>query len=478
MKSCFTLAFYILVTLFLPPAIAADLDLPDLGDASGGLISPAKEYDLGQQWLMAYRGQVPTSHDPFIQTYVEQLVGRLATFSDLQDLRLDILVVENPTLNAFAVPGGVIGVNTGLFRFALDEQQFSSVIAHEIAHLSQRHYARKVQEQQKNQLGYLTALLASIAIAATTDGDAGIAAISATQAAVIDAQLRFSRHMETEADRIGMETMIRAQMNPYAMPAMFEEMLNATRYQRRPPEFLLTHPVTESRISDSKLRAQQYQRKYYAPNLEYQLVRVRAELIHTKNFKETERAFRAAIENSDNFNQVANYGLALALTKQRQLNEARAVLKQLLRFDADNLYYLIALAEVDAERGEYSNAINLLKDKLRSYPNHHALNIKLAEIYMKNSRYEECEALLKAHVNRRPKDEYVWYLLAEVHGLAGNILDVHLARAEYFVLNGVFQKAEIQLVNALERAKDDRHLKAKVEQRLSEVRKMQREMKI
>lgn len=170
----------------LPSVNAADLNLPDLGDTSVGLITPAYEYELGQQWLMAYRSQMPTSTDPFIQSYVEQLVSRLATYSDLRDLRLDILIIESPVLNAFAVPGGIIGVNTGLFRYALNEQQFSSVIAHELAHLSQRHYVRKVQEQQKNSVAYLAAMLASLAIAATADGDAGIAAISATQAAAID----------------------------------------------------------------------------------------------------------------------------------------------------------------------------------------------------------------------------------------------------------------------------------------------------
>ena len=457
---------------------AADLALPELGDASAGLITPAQEYELGQTWMKLYRAQVHTSTDPFIQTYVEQLITRLATYSDLQDPRLDILVVENPSLNAFAVPGGVVGVNTGLFRYAQNEQQFSSVLAHELAHLSQRHYARRVQEQQKNQIGFLAAMLTSILIAATTDGDAGIAAMSATQAASIDAQLRFSRYMEQEADRIGMETMIRANMDPYAMPSMFEQMLSAARFSRRPPEFLLTHPVTESRVADSKLRAQQYRQKYYPPDLEYQLVQVRAELLHEKNLNLAERTYKDLIGNSDNFSEVPNYGLALSLTRQNKLEEARAVAKQLLRYDADNLFYIVALAEIESESKNFDNAIALIENKLVSYPNHHALNIRLAEILMKASKYEKCEALLKEHVKRRPKDDYVWYLLAEVHGLAGNILDVHLARAEYFILNGIFQKAEVQLSHALKKSKDDRQLTAKVEQRLNEVRKLQRETKL
>jgi len=198
-------------------ALGADLQIPDLGDASGGLISPSQEFDLGQKWLRIYRSQVPTTRDPFLQTYVENLIRKIASYSELPDKRLDILVIENPTLNAFAVPGGIIGVHTGLFRYSETEEQFSSVMAHELAHLSQRHYARRVAMQKKASIPTLAAMLAGILVLATTGSDAGIAAISAAQAGALEAQLKFSRQMEQEADRLGMETLVRADMNPYAM---------------------------------------------------------------------------------------------------------------------------------------------------------------------------------------------------------------------------------------------------------------------
>lgn len=464
------------VTLALAlPSQAADLPLPDLGSAGSGVITPAQEYELGQKWLRIYRAQVPTTNDPFVLSYTEKLIYGISRYSDLTDSRLSILVVENPSLNAFAVPGGVVGIHTGLFNYAENEQQFSSVIAHELAHLSQRHYARKVEEQQQNTMITLAALLASVIVAATTDGDAGIAAISATQAAAIDAQLRFSRGMEQEADRIGMETLVRAGMDPYAMPAMFEQILKSTRYSRRPPEFLLTHPVTESRISDSRNRAQQYPKKFYEKSTEYELVKIRVSLNNTNNYGEDVRRFENELRGNRFSKLAAQYGLVLSLTRAGKTERALTLAEELVAAEPENIYFTVARADVYAEKGDFETAVKALQEKLKTHPNHHALNVRLAEVLMKAGRYNECADLLNRHVQRRPNDDYVWYLLAEVQGLTGNILQVHLARAEYFALNGIFSKSEIQLRHALKRVKDDEHQKAKIEERLKEVRQLERE---
>jgi len=459
-------------------ALAADLKLPDLGDASTGIISPKQERALGQKWLRLFRAQVPTSSDPFLQAYVEDLIQSLSSYSDLEDKRLDILVVENPTLNAFAVPGGIIGVHTGLFDHANTEDQFASVLAHELAHLSQRHYARRIAMQKEKAIPNMAALLASILIAATSGGQAGIAAISATQAVALDSQLRFSRQMEQEADRIGMETLVRSGKNPAAMPAMFGQMLRASRFQRRPPEFLLTHPLTESRVSDSQLRAQQFKQKYYPENFEYELLKVRAQLLHENNQQFSIRHFKDEL-NGEKYNKdAARYGLALALFNNGQLDKAETALAPLLNTSPDNLYYVVAQADIEIERNEVDQAIARIKQKLAIYPNNHALNIRYSEMLMKASRYQECERILLAHSRRRPKDDYVWYLLAEVHGLAGNILEVHTARAEYFMLNGLFDKAIIQLKNAKRLLDNDRHLHARIDQRLKFARKLREESRL
>lgn len=456
-------------------AFAADVILPDLGGAGSGLISPRQEYELGQRWLRIYRAQVPTTSDPFLQAYTENLVQKLSAYSDLQDKRLDVLVVENPTLNAFAVPGGIIGVNTGLFEHASTEDQFASVLAHELAHLSQRHYARRLADQKEKSIPTMAAMLASILIAASAGGDAGIAAISATNALALDSQLRFSRGMEQEADRIGMETLAKSGKDPFAMPAMFENMLHASRYSQRPPEFLLTHPLTESRVSDAHLRAQQFQKRYFPPSDEYHLARVRAEILHESNINFALRHFASELKGTKYQPKMASYGLVLAQTRAGRLAEATKTLEPLLLAEPDNLYFVIAQAEIEAEQEDFTTATKRLEDKLKHYPNHHALNIRYAEILMKASNYAKAQQILMQHSTRRPKDDYVWYLLAEVHGLAGNIFQVHSARAEYFMLNGLYDKAIIQLKNARRLVEEDRHELARLDLRLKEARKLREE---
>ena len=200
----------------LLPASAAttdELKLPNLGESSSSLFSPEQEYQLGRAWLRMFRSQAPTLDDPLLQDYLEDLIYRLVTHSELQDRRIDVVIVDNPVINAFAVPGGVIGVHTGLLLYAQNEDELATVLAHEIAHLSQRHFSRRVEQQQKQQPLTMAGLLASAVLIATTGG-AGLAAMTATQAAALDAQLRYSRSAEQEADRIGMQTMVKAGMDP------------------------------------------------------------------------------------------------------------------------------------------------------------------------------------------------------------------------------------------------------------------------
>lgn len=470
----FKLCVYTSLLFALPAAHAnSDLKLPSLGDASAGLISPAEEYELGQTLLRYYRASMRTSDDPFIEEYLGQLLRRIATYSDLQDKRLDLLVLENPSLNAFAAPGGIVGVNTGTFLIAEQEQQLASIIAHELAHLSQRHYARRVQQQQTTSMISLAALLAGIMVAASSDSNTGIAALPAIQAAAIESSLRFSRQMEQEADRIGMETLIGAGFDPYAMPDMFELMLRASRYRSNVPEFLLTHPVTEKRISDSMGRASRYPKRQYARDIGFQLVRARVILNHENSPQVAVKRFQDELNGNKLSPVAARYGLMMAYTKTGQVDKAQESLNQ-LRIDVDDPVILaIAQADIYARQEHYNDALDTLAKVLQNYPNSHPLNVRYAELLMAAGKYQTCESVLLEHVKRKPNNAYVWYLLAEVHGLAGHIFDVHKARAEYFILNGIYNKAEIQLRNALRLVdKDDFQAKAKIEQRLLDVKKL------
>lgn len=462
----------LLATLATTHAVA-DFNLPELGDASSAVVSHQQEYALGQTWLRLYRSRVPTSSDPLIHSYTEQLLNKLAKSSQLKDRRLELIVVKNPTMNAFAVPGGVVGVHTGLFIYAESEAQFASVLSHELAHLSQRHFARGVEKAQKASLPTMAAMLASLVLAATAGGDAGLAALTATQAAALDSKLRFSRQNEQEADRIGMQTMVAAGEDPYAVPGMFERMLKATRYSRRPPEFLLTHPVTENRIADSLNRAAKYPRQQHPESLDYHLMRARILLKHESTPQDGVKRFSSELERDSISPEASRYGLALALTETGQNDRARQNLAPLLEKSPDKPAYIIAAADIEANDGNMEKALALLQQQLQTFPNHHAYNVRYAELLVKSGDYALSEEILAKHVRRKPKDDYVWYLLAEVHGLAGNILGVHEARAEYFILNGVYDKAQIQLKNALKLSRGSYHKTALLEEKLKRVAAMQ-----
>lgn len=467
-------AYLLAFLLILPPLAvrAADVEVPVLGDASSAVISPQEEYELGQQVLKAYRSQMPTSSDPIIYSYLEGLISDIARYSELDNKSFDLIVIESPEINAFAAPGRVVGVNTGVFLTAESEDQLAAIIAHELAHLSQRHIARQMIEQKNATLPTLAGMLAGIILAAAGGGDAGMAAITATQAAALDSRLRFSRSFEQEADRIGIQTLAESGRDPEAAGEMFEVMQRKQRYARRPPEFLSTHPVTESRIADARSRAMQYPHTEHKDNLDFHLVAARVRLKYSTTPQQAAKRFRSELEGRSLSREASRYGLVLALTESGQTEEARKELAPLLEARPEKVIYQLAEAAIDTREKDYRAALNQLNKLLKTYPNSHAVNIQFAEALMQAGEYKYGQDLLQRYVRLRPDQDYAWYLLAEIDGLAGDIMGVHRARAEYFILNGIYDRAERQLRNALQLS-DDPRTTALLEQRLVDVHDMQ-----
>ena len=467
---------YLLLSIQTSLALGATegLKIPNLGQTSTSLFSTDYEHQLGRTWLKIFRSQAPTVDDPLLYAYLESLVFDLVSHSELQDRRIELVIVDNPSINAFAVPGGIIGVNNGLFMYAQTEDEFATVIAHEIAHLSQRHFSRRVEQAQANAPLNIAGMLAGILLAATTGTDAGLAAMTATQAALQDQQLRYSRANEAEADRVGMRTLYEAGYDPYAAPAMFERMLASNRYNsgNRIPEFLRTHPLSENRIADTRNRAMQYPKRIRPTSLDYQLMRARVANHLADTPEEAVAMFRSQLEGSPRSREAALYGLTIALTAAGRPREAALTLDGLWSEDRSRIEYVLANADIKLAMGQPEAAAEALAKRLKLSPGNHPLTMAYSFALQQAGQAHLAEEVLVDQSRRQPQDPALWYLLAEVQGLSGNILGLHRSRAEYFILVGNLDAAQRQLNYALQLANADFTTAAQINERLGQIRKM------
>ena len=456
-----------LACLLASPLLSAN-PLPALGDASSAIVSPEQEHLLGRAWLSLLRGQVSQLSDPLLKEYVESSTYRLAETSQLEDRRLEFVLLDSPQINAFAAPGGIIGVNGGLFLYAETEAEYASVMTHELAHLSQRHFARGLEARQRMQVPLMAAMLAGVVAAAAGAGDAGIAAIMSAQAAAIQEQRRFSRQNEQEADRIGLINLERAGYDPRAMPSMFERLMRQYRYDRKPPEFLLTHPLSESRIADTRNRAEQLPASGVRDSLRYQLMRARVQIHYENTPGMAAKRFRALLAEQPQHDP-ARYGLALAQLKGGQLDEAARTLQPLLERMPEEIAFNLARIEIDIAANRLAAARERLDRQLALFPEALPLRLADAELLLRESNPAGAERAYDELARRRPKDPDIWYELAEVRGLAGNTVGLHQARAEYFALVGDYDPAIEQLDLAKRRTQGNFQLAARIDARQREL---------
>ncbi len=451
-------------------------ELPSIGAVS--TTSQAEEKRLGQAWLKFFRRQVPLSSDALLIEYTENLLKRLSKYNPDAGADLTLVIPRDSSINAFAVPGGIIGVNTGLFAYAQAEAQFASVLAHELAHLSQRHYARGVQKRKGQSVLSTAALIGSILIAAAGGGEAGIAALQASQAGLIDSQLRFSRAFEQEADRLGMATLVAAGFNPHSMADMFEQIQRSTRFSSRPPEFLLTHPVTAKRIADAANRARSYPSNTPTSSLDYDLMRARVLFSLEKTPQQAVSRFESELRGFSASEVGTRYGLALAYIAVKEYDEAQQLISELLEQHPNHPALIIAQSSIEAGSKQLLKATNRIKSALVQAPDSYPLNMRLSRLHAANNDYRKAIDVLNKLSIKRPGDTSVWFNLAEYSGLAGDILGLHKARAEFFILRASFDRAENQVNNIIKKFSDNEAEVAKAKQRLQDIKEIRKVTKL
>ena len=445
---------------------AAPEELPELGDASSAIVSPAEERRLGQMFLKQVRSGVPGVEDEILKYYVATQLRQLAQHSDLKDATLYPVLIDNSEINAFAAPGGVVGIHLGLMLHARDVHEYSAVIAHELAHLGQRHFARGIEAQRQATLPMLVGLLAGAVLMAAGGGDAGLATMVGTQAAAMQNQLRYSRSREQEADRIGLNTMVRAQLDPHGLERMFSRMQRAYRFRESMPEFLLTHPVTESRIADARNQAAQHPTETVAGSRDYQFMRARA-LVH---FAPTPANALARARDDDVPGAARDYRLALARSGAGEHVEATIDMKRLLDRNPGSILLAASYGETLIAAGRAEEARAFLAHQLVINPDNQPFAMLYAEALSKLDRHGDAQQVLVRQSRVHRDDIDIWYELAETAGLAGDIVGVHRARAEFFAMRGAYQKAIQHLEYARGLAEENYRLVASLTQRILDLR--------
>lgn len=464
--------FFIIISLIISSSAFSqinDENLPVLGDYSSASISLSGEYELGRIWLSIYRSAVKEHNDPMIRTYLEDLLYRLSEDSEVQDRRFEFLVLQDKSINAFAAPGGIIGINLGMFLETEKEGELASVMCHELAHLSQRHYARS--QNRSSPLANALMVLGSIVVAAASRNPE---AILIAPAAMQQMSINFTRSNEKEADRVGFNNLVRAGFDPNDMTSMFQRMQD--KYQTKSSEefsYLMTHPLPSERLTDMKVRADNLPKSVntiYRDNIDFYFMQKRAESWSEKDTRKLIKKYKKNIDSKDYKVSASNkYGLALAYKETKKFNEAFRIIRSLMKENPNNLVLESSLMELHLAAGNYFEAISLGRNILEIHQSNYSASILLAEAYLKNQNPEEAEKLLKDLSKNRETDPNVWFKLAEAQGLSGNILELHRSRAEYFILTGRFDAAVFQLKEALSLSNNLFEIKESIIRRLEEI---------
>ena len=451
MKKKIHIVIIILITFTVLDA-QEKIILPELGDRVSGAVSIAEEKIIGEEFLKQIYFGAPLISDPLIQEYTELLIYRLSEYSDVSDRDFTVLLIDDPSLNAFAAPGGIIGVNGGLFLNADNEAQFSSVLAHELAHLSQRHFARNILNAQDKNLSSSLVMVSSIAIAIITNNPNAIA----LGPALIQTQnLRYSRLFEKEADRVGFANLVRAGYDPKQMGEMFENMNNLRRLSgEAPPEFLLTHPLSSSRVSDAFNAAEGISSQgTKKDSLEYSLIKSKLKIMYEKIPSNSIRYFRSELNNEPSDGNL--YGLALAYQNNNNYADALLLIEKLINKYPKNLFLNTTKIEILTKSGKFNEALELANKFLEISPKNFPLSISKSKLLLDMKRYFESEEIIRDQLIRRNDDPELWLLLSNIQKASKNIIGYYQSKAEYFILLGQNQEALVQLEFAIKLTKNN-----------------------
>jgi len=451
-------------------------DLPDMGTSAGSTLSIGQELQMGDYYMRQLRGSAPLINDPLLVQYVNKLGMRLVSHANSVRTPFHFSLINNDEINAFAFFGGNVVLHSALFRYADNESQLASVMAHEISHVTQRHLARAMEDQKRSAPLTWVGALGSILLAMASP-QAGMAALTGTLAGTQQGMISFTQQNEQEADRIGIQVLQRSGFDPQAMPTFLEKLLDQARYSSRPPEILLTHPLPESRLSDARNRANQMRSVVAQSSEDFYMAKVRALGMYKSGRNQlTSDLLDALAKGNVREQNAARYGRALQAMEAKNFADAKTLLQPLLSASPANAWYLDLATDIDLGLNRASDAINRLKNApdLRNNP---VLQLNLANAYLENSQPAEAVKILNRYTFANKEDTNGWDLLAQAQA-ALNSRDQELAaRAEVLSLTGRLDQAISLLSSASSQVKTGSLQQARYDARIDQLRQLQQRFK-
>lgn len=448
-------------------------DLPDLGDSSAVDVPPALERQVGEAQMNEIRVRESRFlDDPELTDYLNRLADRLTAVSDSGTQRIQLFAMDDPSINAFAMFGGYIGVNTGLIIAAKSESEVAGVLAHEIAHVLQRHLARQVAAQKQVALGSMLAIAVAI-FAARSNADVANAALATSQAGAIQAQLGFTRDNEREADRIGFDMMQRSGLDARAMVSFFKRLQQAGRvYETGAPTYLRTHPLTVDRITDLEHRVVQagVPTRAAPDQKEFRLIQAKLRALRGAPGEALDAAEDRLRKAEGVDLPAAAYEMAVALNRQLKFAEAAAMLT---KADQDSPLVQRLAAEIALAGGDRIGAEKRYRRAVAQSPGRPALWYGLVDLLLSGKKFEEARVVLEERLRKVADDPEIHARLARAFEGLGRNASRHRAQAEAYLLRGQTLAAIEQLELAQRAGSADFVEQSMIDARLRELKRRQ-----
>lgn len=436
LKRSFT-GLLVLVAVFAAVASADDIQLPDMGSPADAILSKSTEAQIGRAIMRDIRRSGMVVEDPQITEYINEIGHRIAVQTNDGDYSFTFFVVDDSRINAFALPGGFIGVHTGLIEASRSEDELAGVMAHEVAHVTQRHIARAVHASSRQSMLTTALMLGAMILGATGgSGDAVQAGMAIAQGTSAQQQINFTRSNEYEADRIGIRALSEAGFDPNGMASFFEVMSRqeTSSPDLRIPEFLRTHPVTTARISEANSRAAEYERVDSEDSSMYGIARAR---ILVNRYDTPEEAIdyferRPYAEQSD----FERYGRAVAYQRNGQHYAANEIFDELANKDKRVIAYHIGLAQTQLALEDYAGSQETFDQAIELFPRNVPLVIHFAEALLQVGEAKQAHNVLLDLLNNVPPTPEQVRLIARAANEAGDVAESFYYLSEFRLMTG------------------------------------------